>query len=125
MLGVINTFSSFFQLNPSNTGLIVAKLQNKDTSIANILLPQLLSPTFSLYPNPATQNITLKYSATIPAAYTLSITDITGREVQSAQIQAKTGINISQINVQNLNAGMYIVTLQNDNSVQRVKFIKE
>jgi len=125
MLGVIDTFSSFFQLNPSNTGLIVAKLQNKDTSIANILLPQLLSPTFSLYPNPATQNITLKYSATIPAAYTLSITDITGREVQSAQIQAKTGINISQINVQNLNAGMYIVTLQNDNSVQRVKFIKE
>ena len=79
----------------------------------------------TLFPNPATQNINLKYTSNIPAVYTCTISDVTGRIVENEQIQARAGENISQINVQNLSPGMYIISLQNDNTVQRIKFLKD
>ncbi len=120
---------SAFQLDPAirttySLNIYMGVIDNKDNVSEGVERTQFPNTTFSLYPNPTTQNITLKYTSSIPAAYACTITDITGREVQNTQIQAMTGQNISQVNIQNLSAGMYIISLQNGNTVQRVKFIK-
>ena len=127
VLGVIDSNANFpldTSVNCSSYALFTAMINNEDTTsgISPIHPPQ---NTLSLYPNPATQNITLKYTATIPSVYNCTITDITGRIVQNSQIQAVAGINISQVDMQSLSAGMYIVSLQNGNEVFRAKVMKE
>ncbi len=63
---------------------------------------------FTLYPNPATDKITIETAATQPNSQ-LSITDLNGQEVLTCQInQRKT-----QINIATLPAGVYFVRLTN------------
>jgi len=73
----------------------------------------------SIYPNPATDKITIETSA-IPTKSQLSIMNLSSQEILTRQItEPKTQIDIS-----NLPSGVYFVRLTNDKSVEVGKFIK-
>ena len=73
----------------------------------------------SLYPNPATDNITIEMSA-VPAKSKLSITNLNGQELISRQISERKSV----FDISDLSAGVYLVRITNDKSVEVGKIIK-
>lgn len=78
------------------------------------------SPDFTIakltvYPNPATNILTLKQDNFTEGAYT--ITDMTGKTI----MQNKVSANNTQINVESLTSGVYFLHIEN----QHIKFIKK
>ena len=74
----------------------------------------------SLYPNPATDKITIETAATsLPA--NLSILSLTSQRLITSQItEPKT-----QIDINNLPSGVYFVRVTNDKTVEVEKIIKQ
>jgi hypothetical protein len=106
--------------NPTiNTHLVVTEgstLGVEETEMENI----------SMYPNPANENVTLNFVSTEGGNYQISISDINGKLVSSQNYLAKTGNNGQQISLSGMNAGIYLVTITNENgNAQHLKLIKE
>jgi hypothetical protein len=67
----------------------------------------------SLYPNPATELVTIDLGATL-GNVSYAVTDLTGRTLLNGNLNnTRTGINVA-----GLNAGIYSVTLRSDASVK-------
>lgn len=74
---------------------------------------------FVLYPNPATQTVTIGYELDIPTTLSMSIYDVFGRQVSilTPIAQQQAGHHQQQVNL-NLAAGHYFVVLQADSAYQ-------
>lgn len=76
----------------------------------------------NVYPNPAHGLLNLTYTTERASDVTIRLTDLTGREVISGVKQRQqSGINIEQINTENLPAGVYIYQVNIDGKVQSGK----
>lgn len=96
--------------------------------IDNVVLPTQSNPqvlsteniakqAFSIYPNPTTEFLNIK---NLNGAYSYSISDVTGK-----QIQAQKNKTTNQINVQSLNSGLYLLQIIDENNSRSVsKFVK-
>ena len=75
---------------------------------------------FSMYPNPVANelNIVAKTNNTINA---ISIVDMNGRTVKNSN---DAGMNNTSVNVSDLNAGVYFVTIETNEGTGTSKFIK-
>jgi endoglucanase len=69
---------------------------------------------FQIFPNPANDNVTIKIPLAGYADYRCSIVDITGKQVLNEEFGSSTSINL---NIGNLESGMYFVKLSTGNSV--------
>lgn len=74
---------------------------------------------FRMYPNPATSVINL--SSIQNGMHSAKLTDINGRIVKNI---ALNGISETQINIADLNSGMYFLTVQSDRGTGTTKVIK-
>ena len=73
-----------------------------------------------MYPNPASNNVTIRFSELPVEETKITIFDMTGREVQSRIVQ-----NMHEIlDIQELKQGMYIVKTQISNNFRTQKLIK-
>jgi hypothetical protein len=73
---------------------------------------------FSVYPNPATNEITIKNAE----GGEMKIYNLLGQEILSQKINSDKEV----VNIQSLLSGTYIIRMQGkDNSVQSSSFIKE
>ena len=83
-------------------------------------IKKLIRPGLSIYPNPATDKITIERSTT-PVKSQLTMMNLNGEEVLTRNlIKPKTQIDIS-----NLPSGVYFVRVTNDKTVEVGKFIKK
>jgi hypothetical protein len=80
----------------------------------------------NLYPNPATEEIKLEFESSEDANFTVNITDIIGRLLKSTQHTATQGLNQVLVNIQDLPAGSYYVSINSNigSRPQILKFIK-
>ncbi len=76
---------------------------------------------FTVYPNPAKNNISIKFK-TESIVNTISIYDITGKLVMIVQGNSEDNLNID---IKDLNTGVYLLKLKSINTVIVKKFIKE
>jgi trimeric autotransporter adhesin len=76
-----------------------------------------------IYPNPANQKINLQFNKQLNGLATLTIMDITGREVLSCEKNISNGI--VQVDVSYLTTGMYFLSLKNKDVSIIKKFIKQ
>ena len=76
---------------------------------------------FSMYPNPVANelNIVAKNNNTINA---INIVDMNGRTVKNSN---DAGMNNTSVNVSDLNAGIYFVTIETNEGTGTSKFIKK
>ena len=65
----------------------------------------------NVMPNPMNSGATLSYAAEKNAAYSMKITDVTGKVVSVKEIAAIAGMNTTTIERGNLSAGIYIISL--------------
>jgi hypothetical protein len=77
-------------------------------------------PAFSIYPNPSSTAITISTPTMPEKNTTLTMIDITGKEVLKFEKMQKQNV----IDISGLPQGVYIVRVSNERTVQVTKFIK-
>lgn len=77
----------------------------------------------AVMPNPVNGNATVSFNAANSGAYTMTVTNITGKMVQSQRIDVTAGFNKIAIDRQQLQAGMYFLGISNGNSSITRKFV--
>ena len=78
---------------------------------------KLLSNDFKIYPNPASSNLNLEFSANRGNKIEISIFNSMGQLVMTKQDIATGENQTSNFNIESLNKGMYIVTIQANKQV--------
>lgn len=82
--------------------------------------------SFSLYPNPATNQINLSFglNGSLNGA-TIRITDMQGKVVGKEKVARLSNGETHSLNVNNLSQGLYLVTISNDEMRMTTKFSKQ
>lgn len=80
---------------------------------------------FSFYPNPTRENITVNYSLEQSAKVTYTIYDLTGKQVQSDSSNRFPGAQQQNVDLNNLQAGTYLLSLNVNGNVITKRFVKK
>jgi len=81
--------------------------------------------TFSFYPNPATENITVNYSLEQSAKVNYTIYDLTGKQVQSETANRFSGSQQHILDVTSLPAGTYLLNVNVNGKAITKRFVKK
>lgn len=87
---------------------------DEDITEANTIL--------NVYPNPASDNVTITYNA-ISNFTSISIFDLTGKEVLSKQINTVKGLSQEKLNVVDLTQGVYFLRIASGQNISTQKLI--
>lgn len=80
----------------------------------------------NLYPNPATENVSLEYNASISGNHSISLVDVTGKLIYTENFSAQKGNNRKQISLNGVEAGVYFITIADENGrTNHLRLIKE
>lgn len=71
----------------------------------------------SMMPNPANSYVDLDFTAPSAANYQIRVCNIIGKDVISRSVRATAGLNRQRIDVSALASGIYLVSINNGNSV--------
>ena len=82
----------------------------------------ILEPTVNIYPNPATNLLTIRSSSFHNEAVTVSVVNMLGETVQEEKINYS---NETNINIKNVCVGIYFLQLKSESGMAVQKFIKE
>ena len=77
----------------------------------------------SVYPNPATSEVTFEINASQASEMNISIYNITGQKVMEQNVNATLGISKQQVNISSLNSGIYFATVKANGFENTVKFV--
>ncbi len=73
---------------------------------------------FDIYPNPASQQVKIKFDAIDNNDISIAINDISGKEIYSKYLpKLYTGINEESISLNGLNTGMYFCVIKSNNAI--------
>ena len=78
-----------------------------------------------LFPNPANEQINIKFVSNVNELVTLTVFDSKGELVLNTQMQLNIGINNFNISTSRLNAGLYFVSINSNHTHENTKFIKQ
>lgn len=81
--------------------------------------------SFSAYPNPATDFITLGYQLNTASEVTVKVIDNTGRTVRMMSLGTQTGNNSVTVDVADLSAGIYSISMESAAGKATKKFVKK
>lgn len=76
-----------------------------------------------VYPNPASDQLTLQWAANKNGVAVVKITDITGRELLRQSVAENKGNNQKMLSLKRLVTGNYLLLLQADGETQSIKFV--
>jgi len=80
--------------------------------------------TFNMLPNPATNKVTIEYTADKAVPATVRLVSINGQEVYSENFAQAKGKNIQNIDISGLAKGVYFLQLRSENANISKKLIK-
>ena len=76
----------------------------------------------SVYPNPATDHITIKFNSQNTECLSYHICDLLGKIIKSGELKSKIR---NEINISNLKPGIYVILLNSKNQVKTIKLTKQ
>jgi hypothetical protein len=77
----------------------------------------------TLYPNPASDQVTVLFNADKEASYTLRIADMLGRIILTQNGSAIAGNNQIEINLATFAKGVYIIILDSGDNTQKSRLV--
>jgi carboxyl-terminal processing protease len=80
---------------------------------------------FNLFPNPASDQLTVEGTTTSPGQIVYEILDVTGRVITTKIGMTTSGVYSKTLHVDDLSSGIYLLRVTQNNSVSTKKFIKE
>jgi hypothetical protein len=101
------------------------KMMNKDGSFTYsniVVLNSKMKNSLSVYPNPASESITL-FHGLLSSNASANIVGMDGRKLM--QLNLLPNATHTLINIQSLAKGVYMLSYQDGNNVQTIKFIKQ
>lgn len=78
---------------------------------------------FSLYPNPADDQLNVRFAVAGNNSAKITITDLAGKTVETISINAATGANLAVLDTQGLAAGAYLLKLEIGGVTRTERFI--
>jgi hypothetical protein len=104
------------------SNIISSNGQKVDSTCAAIGINEIVKANgFAIYPNPFTNNITVKLNALSSNDGKITLTDVLGREVFAVKLEGTT----KTINTTNLAQGVYWITIENGKDRFVSKLVKE
>jgi len=95
------------------------------TMVSTVGVKELSTATnINLYPNPTTQNLFLNFEAIDEKELTITMIDVTGKEVEKQVSKTVTGKNELLLNTEKLESGIYFVEISDNITSKKIKFIK-
>ncbi len=79
----------------------------------------------SIYPNPASDEFNLVFSTKANTELTVTITDISGKTLQTNSIHTPSGLNTINFDIKNYAKGLYLVQLKSMNSSNTFQVVKK
>ena len=101
----------------SVTGINFKQHNTYGTITPNLVSTSVTAATaqeFNIYPNPTTGNIFIQWANKATGNADVTITDVTGRVVIASAIKINTTSGQSQINVSDLNNGIYLISIKGE-----------
>ena len=130
--GILTTPYDFLtpDYRPANTSVVLTGASFTESLFDGLMLSASTGiETFDnamLFPNPTNSNLTIRFVAKSSRNLTVSVTDISGRLVlQNSNFKSEIGENNLNVNVSNLNSGLYFISLNDSKSNQSFKFSVE
>ncbi|MBK7886546.1 MAG: T9SS type A sorting domain-containing protein [Bacteroidetes bacterium] len=77
------------------------------------------------YPNPATDRVTIEFTAVENNDYRLRIADMTGRTLQVENGTSAAGLNTKVLPLNGIAAGVYMISIEMNNEQQQIKLVVE
>jgi PKD repeat protein len=104
---VNNKFKGFFNGN----GMTAI---NKSSTISNV----------TVYPNPVTDNTSISLSSTVNTSVNVFIISVDGKVISNTMYNINKGNNTININTENLQKGIYLLKINNNEKIATTKIIK-
>ena len=113
------TPSAVITLTSSNESITGIDFKQHNTSgtitpIDATAVQTVAAQDFNIYPNPATGNLNIQWANKTTGNADVTITDVTGRVVIASTIKINTTSGQSQINVSDLNNGIYLISIKGE-----------
>ncbi|MBK9292774.1 MAG: T9SS type A sorting domain-containing protein [Bacteroidetes bacterium] len=125
--GLLNSYT-WYELSieavQNNYGVITPGASNNFETGMHVGIGEQFTTLAGIYPNPANDNITLRYYLSESSNVQIQILDLSGKLVQ--QIAHRTqaaGEHMQQINISQMPAGVYLVRMQTPTFVQTERLI--
>jgi hypothetical protein len=116
---------------PALSGKIYYRLQQEDldgsiqySPVQVVTFEKQFSPELLLYPNPASENLTIKMATSFGGNAEIRVLSPAGAEIYKQENVASKDGNSFEVNVAGLPAGFYILSLRTANQTWQAKFIK-
>ncbi|HYH15514.1 MAG TPA: T9SS type A sorting domain-containing protein [Flavisolibacter sp.] len=81
-----------------------------------------MAQQFSLYPNPASQKVTIKAELTKPQAATIKLINMLGQVVSTVSLPINNKVNY-QLPLNKLAKGIYVVQLETETGMQAQRLV--
>jgi len=78
-----------------------------------------------VYPNPASDKATVKFTAAQAAQYQLKMTDVLGQRVLSLEGAATEGINMIELNLGTVSKGVYLLSIMSNGNTEQIRVVVE
>lgn len=85
---------------------------------------QPLSDAVTVYPNPGSDRVTLDWNSNNSATGTIIVTDIQGNRIMTQSVHLNAGDNKTELSLDGLPQGAYLIEVQKNNRSKSVKLIK-
>lgn len=80
---------------------------------------------FIAYPNPAADNVSLQYNSLSAGNHFITLNDVTGKLIYTENYSAQKGNNLKQINLNGIEAGIYLMTIATENGIlNHIRLVK-
>lgn len=112
--------------NGNNSDDTPAAVQATFTEGAVTSLPELDAAISTVvYPNPATQSLSVELGDAAKGAWSFRISDLTGRNLLREEHQVNAGNYKASMDISHLVPGMYVLQLSHNGQARQVKFVKK
>lgn len=118
----------FIDENPLKTGYyrLISQDNAGKTALSNIIsIERDDQGSVQVFPIPTANNVTVQYYAPSEDKFTLTIRDLTGREVYVQKVEVVEGINQMEISLMDLVNGIYILTVDNNIAPINTRIVKK
>jgi hypothetical protein len=122
-VNLINDFTIELIIGQRTGGLYFME-RKKLISLGNEEVKSKINPSIQLYPNPTKGMVDLKLR-TYSEVGKLIITDLQGRNIQSKDLRPKAGFFIENIDLRSYPSGIYLISVQENETITWAKLIKE
>ncbi|MFI5135750.1 MAG: T9SS type A sorting domain-containing protein, partial [Chitinophagales bacterium] len=117
--GCTSTYCNIYDIQKSSEAesIITVDVVDSIPDIATTVQNTSILDSYSVFPNPASENVVIKYSLSVSATINIEVDDVLGNKLLQTENEQPEGESHMSINVASLPAGIYMMKIQAGNEM--------